>query len=242
MSWTEFQEVMKDNDLIILPIGVTEQHGRHNPIGTDNYIAEESAYRIAKKSGYPLAPTFRYGTSPSVVEFPGTISLDPFLLRKILISYCESFIKHGAKRFLFINGHGGNNAALDAACSYMYDVHGAICSHSEWWEQLPFLPKKWNCSEHGGLGETSLSMISRPGMVSMEHVAFGPTLPFIPGMQDGTFKGARIGLSTNLYKVNKIGTLGIPADDANEKLGEEMMEDYVNFLVELAHELKKVSI
>jgi len=52
MSWKEFEENMKDNDLIIVPVGALEQHGHHNPLGTDTYIAEKAAFEVGKKTNF----------------------------------------------------------------------------------------------------------------------------------------------------------------------------------------------
>lgn len=242
MSWSEFAEKMKTNELIIIPVGVTEEHGKHNPLGTDTYIAEEAAYRIGERTGYPVAPCMRYGYSPSVANFPGTITIDPNLFKKIMVSYAESFIKHGAKRFLFVNGHGGNDATLDAVCADLFDHHGAVCSHSEWWLQLPSINEKWKKLGHGDLYETSMVMTAKPEAVNLEYAENGPSNPFIPGMENGRYKGMRLGLSQDIWKVNRIGNMGEHPKDSNVELGEEMMADYVDFCVDLAHELMKVDL
>lgn len=48
MTWQEFAK--KKDDVIILPIGATEQHGPHLPTCVDAVLAEGFAYRIAEKT------------------------------------------------------------------------------------------------------------------------------------------------------------------------------------------------
>ena len=45
MTWTEYAG--KKEDILILPIGATEQHGPHLPLCVDTVLAEEFSYRIA---------------------------------------------------------------------------------------------------------------------------------------------------------------------------------------------------
>jgi creatinine amidohydrolase len=87
MSWIEFRDAMKETDLVIIPVGVVEEHGCHNPLGTDVLIAEECAKLIGERAKVPVAPVMPFGYSPNVVCFPGTNSLDPELYRKVLFSY-----------------------------------------------------------------------------------------------------------------------------------------------------------
>ena len=39
MSWTDVRDYLKANDMVIIPLGSTEQHGPHMPLGTDYYEA-----------------------------------------------------------------------------------------------------------------------------------------------------------------------------------------------------------
>ncbi len=45
MTWTEYAG--RKEDILILPIGATEQHGPHLPLCVDTVLAEEFSYRIA---------------------------------------------------------------------------------------------------------------------------------------------------------------------------------------------------
>jgi creatinine amidohydrolase len=60
LTWKEYQEKIESSFLII-PVGSTEQHGYHLPLGVDTVIAENFALRIAEKTGGVVAPTLNYG-------------------------------------------------------------------------------------------------------------------------------------------------------------------------------------
>ena len=74
ISWTDVKELDKKSTVILLPVGSTEQHGPHNPLGTDfmiaEYIAKEAA-SLSKKS-YCL-PTLPVGVASHHRNFPGTL-------------------------------------------------------------------------------------------------------------------------------------------------------------------------
>src|SRR5207302_3480426 len=69
--------------LLIIPLGATEQHGPHLPVGTDTLLVETIAERalLALRNSFPavLAPTLPVGSSAHHVPFGGTLPLpSPF--------------------------------------------------------------------------------------------------------------------------------------------------------------------
>ena len=68
--------------LVILPVGVVEEHGAHLPLGLDSFAAEvyaEAAAPHLEEKGYEvvIAPTISYGVARAAIDFPGTLSLEP---------------------------------------------------------------------------------------------------------------------------------------------------------------------
>ena len=41
ITWPTAERYFKENDMVILPIGSTECHGRHMPLGTDTLIPDK---------------------------------------------------------------------------------------------------------------------------------------------------------------------------------------------------------
>src|SRR5574341_384482 len=76
--------------LVILPVGVVEEHGAHLPLGLDSFAAEVYAASSAphlEEAGYEVvvAPTINYGVARAAIDFPGTLSLEPETLRSMVV-------------------------------------------------------------------------------------------------------------------------------------------------------------
>lgn len=242
MSWVEFRDVMASNDLVIVPVGSIEEHGPHNPLGTDMLIAYEAAKAIGAKANAPVAPVMPIGNARNLMGFMGTATLDPELLREVMVQVCEAYIRHGAQKFLFINGHGGNTATLKMVGADLYAKHGVISTQTEWWLTLPQI-SEFPCNDHGGHYETSMMMACDEGLVDMTKASTVPRkdltseLTFKEGLQ---YKGVKLPINIPLDRLTPLGNYGAEAEKANLELGKKMFEIYVNYCAELAEELKKV--
>ncbi len=117
MSWPEVAEVLKRTDVILLPVGATEQHGLHLPLGVDTYVPMHAAERIAEGAGVPIAPPVWFAHCEWHMGFPGTISLKPSTLIALLRDIVHSLRRHGFRNFIVLNGHtsGANPTLLTAA-------------------------------------------------------------------------------------------------------------------------------
>ncbi len=127
MTWPEIKEALQTANIALIPIGAQEQHGHHLAEGCDSYRAEAFCALLAKRS-FPkvvVAPTINYGVSPHHMDFPGTITLRPETLIAVLEDIVHSLERHGIKKFLFVNAHGGNSTTIGVAAENLarkYDV------------------------------------------------------------------------------------------------------------------------
>jgi creatinine amidohydrolase len=108
--------------LVILPVGVVEEHGAHLPLGLDSFAAEvyaEAAAPHLEESGYEvvIAPTISYGVARAAIDFPGTLSLEPVTLELLVVDIGRSLARHGLNRLVILNGHRdlSHMKALDVA-------------------------------------------------------------------------------------------------------------------------------
>ena len=83
---------------IILPLGSTEQHGPTGAIGTDAITAEAIALAVSKQTGVLVTPTQSYGMAEHHLGFPGTMSLQPLTLLKVIHDLVLSLAKNGFER------------------------------------------------------------------------------------------------------------------------------------------------
>src|ERR687898_1039265 len=94
--------------LVILPVGVVEEHGAHLPLGTDSFAAEAyaaSATPHLEEAGYEVvvAPTINYGVARAAIDFPGTLSLEPETLKAMVVQIGLSLARHGFERQVILN-------------------------------------------------------------------------------------------------------------------------------------------
>ena len=119
-TWPEVESYLQSSSGIIFPIGSTEQHGPTGLIGTDAICAEAIAKGVGEATGAMVGPTINVGMALHHLAFPGSVSLRPSTLIRVVVDYVSSLTNAGFNRFYFINGHGGNIATLKAAFSETY--------------------------------------------------------------------------------------------------------------------------
>ena len=90
---------------IILPIGSTEQHGPHLPVGTDTLVANAIAEAAALQAGVLVAPPLWFGWSPHHLVLPGTITIRAEVLIEVVSDVMASLHRHGFDKFILLNGH-----------------------------------------------------------------------------------------------------------------------------------------
>lgn len=116
LTWEEVAEYLRKEDIVILPIGSTEQHGPAGPLGLDTYVAISLAEDVAREAGILCTPPLWFGESSHHLGFPGTISLRFETIISLVRDIASSLARHGFCNILIINGHkGANLPALLAA-------------------------------------------------------------------------------------------------------------------------------
>lgn len=110
MTVPEVQDLLTRSDMVIIPVASLEQHGLHLPIGTDYLNGVERAKLIAQQADVLVAPILLPGQSPYHMGFEGTITLPSTLIQEVYVEAAKSLMRHGFKRFLIMNAHGGNAA------------------------------------------------------------------------------------------------------------------------------------
>ncbi|SDG12616.1 creatininase family protein [Pseudomonas abietaniphila] len=119
-TWSEIGQYLERSQTIIIPIGSNEQHGPTGLLGTDWMCPEIIAREAHKNADILVAPTFNIGMAQHHLAFPGTLSLRPSTFIAAIGDWVRSLAAHGFEKILFLNGHGGNVASIEAAFSELY--------------------------------------------------------------------------------------------------------------------------
>lgn len=181
MSWKDFDDKVKQNAVVVLPVGSTEAHGLHLPLGVDLITATGFGELLAKEIGGVVAPPVMYGYKGETGGGPiyaGTLELSATTLISLVHDVLEELVADGVKRIFIMNGHYENEMFLLEAMDLVTRKHPDVkIVESAWWDQftdelidkvfdeVPF--PGW-AVEHAAIAETCLTMHFRPELVHME--------------------------------------------------------------------------
>jgi creatinine amidohydrolase len=134
VNWMHVEEYLRSDDRIVLPIGSTEQHGFLS-LETDNILAERVSAEAAEPLGVLVLPVLAYGLTPSFAAYPGSPSLRLETFLGVLRDLLDSLYGQGFRRFLVVNGHGGNlpGGALLREWAAREDRADAQALFHSWW-------------------------------------------------------------------------------------------------------------
>ena len=180
LTAAELRDKAQAGAVVLLPVGSMEQHGPHLPVGVDTYLSEgvcrAAAETIAGEMPVVVAPTLWCGMAEHHMAFGGTFTLDIPTYRAVLGCLLKSLERHGFKRALIVNGHGGNIAALAAFLPDMArDVPGVALRVTTPYEPArkaiaPILEDQ-DSVHHACEVETSMMMVVAPDTVRRDKLA-----------------------------------------------------------------------
>ena len=164
---------------LVLPLGSTEQHAHHLPVRTDSAVitalAEAAVEEASQSAPILLLPTLPFGFAHHHLPFGGTVSLRSETYVNLLSDIATGLAEQGFRRLVFLNGHGGNDAAMRLAVDRLtyqtrLDMHLAATSY---WIVAAEALKNLGFEEslvpgHAGHFETSLMLALAPGLVHLE--------------------------------------------------------------------------
>lgn len=123
--------------LMVFPVGATEQHGPHLPVGTDfltvEHIAHAAAAEAAAQIPVLVAPTLPFGSSHHHLPFGGTMSLGTETYYRVIYDLVESLITGGFRRVFILNGHGGNHELVQLVARDLTLKHPAQVAAGSYW-------------------------------------------------------------------------------------------------------------
>ncbi len=174
MSWPEVRDLLTRSDMVLIPVPSIEQHGPQTPMGTDYYAGVEDAKLIAQRTDVLVAPVLLAGQSPYHMEFPGTITLSSQTIQQVYFEAAQSLIRHGFRRFLFLNSHAGNqyitrfvvDRVNQETSAVALELGDAAATMRAGGPGSSAATEKFD--RHGGVGETSRAMYLFPSLVQID--------------------------------------------------------------------------
>lgn len=206
-------EVRLSRPVLVVPIGSWEQHGPHLPFDTDTRIALELSQRLTtSRLDTYLSPPLTITASGEHSDFSGTLSIGTETTTLMLIEIVRSAI--WCRGVVFVNGHGGNSPAIQAAKKVLdHDQQNVL-----FWSPSGVA----NTDTHAGHTETSVMLALAPFAVEMSLAEVGNTLPLAQIINDMRAGGVRA--------VSSNGILGDPTR-ASASDGLKILEDWAHDLL-----------
>jgi creatinine amidohydrolase len=224
MQWEELTSpeigaLDRDKTVVILPIGSVEQHGNHMPLGTDTILAQAVSLAAAAglKNVVVLPPPW-YGFSAHHMRFPGSITLRAETLMAVAEDVVASVVKHGFRRILIVNGHGGNGGVIDVLASTLGHTHygyariATLTYFALARDAIAALRK----SDPGGMGhacefETSMIQHLRPDLIEIDRAVTTYPDPGSSYLTTDLLGGQAIRVYHDFSDLSPSGTLGDPS-------------------------------
>ncbi|KRF20670.1 creatinine amidohydrolase [Nocardioides sp. Soil797] len=242
MTTFEAGESAAAGDIVILPVGAFEQHGPGLPMATDQIRAEAVAGLVADRLAdhVVIGPALPVGVSPHHSAFAGTVTLPPALFTAVLRAYVDSLATAGWRRFLVVNGHGGNNAALGTLAQGLLheqpDVELAWTPLTSLASDVVASMKVDEVHGHCGEAETAQMLHVAPHLVRHDRLIAGTTkLAQLDPLARLSRHPGHPTLAVRYDRLSPIGVLGDPTRASPED-GRRIVEAIVDRITAFVEE------
>jgi len=152
---------------LVVPVGTTEQHGPHLPLGCDTIIVEHLADDLSAEFGILRAPTVEYGVHAPAHAFPGGASLRRRTLHRVMNELIESWEEGAGVREFVILTAQASEAHLEALSTIRTDEARVQVIDVFSLDFGPLLERP-GAPIQGGELDTSLLLYLEPETVHME--------------------------------------------------------------------------
>jgi creatinine amidohydrolase len=243
MTRPQVEDLLKKTETVVIPVGSTEQHGTHLPLGSDSMQGTDMAKRLIKRfrdSGISIAvaPTMPFGVSHAHMKFPGSITISSRTLMAVLSEVVDSLYIHGFRKFVLLLSHGGNLATLRLLASELAKSYPDIKVIVPDWIPINsaaypeiLRSKRPKDEHHSGEGETARMLAYSPKLVDMENAESYYVEKIVDPYQKKPYLGsvsiAQSGLT--IKEMTPYGVMGSPLK-ATAEAGNKLYEVIINWL------------
>ena len=201
----QLEKERRKNDIVLIPVGTTENHGRHTISAMDTFFVSilcEAVRRKTAQSGAPVAialPPLMYGCHPyHHIGMPGTVMLREEVVEENLVDVMLGLWNDGFRKQIIVNNHGHLWMLETALHKFLkrYQLPG-VFKIAEWHRNVKHF---WRTKEQGGPwetnfvhadeSETSVGLLLFPEMVDMSYAVDTEMKTYLPpGHIDNSIEG-----------------------------------------------------
>lgn len=174
----ELKKIAFKKPLILIPIGTTEWHADHLPLGVDNLLSQATCDEISARTGCVVAPPIPYGIcrnlDPEQGYFGTVDTIQIETLTTLLVDLGQGYAKMGFKKAVLFTGHGETDhwEAIKSAISRSKEIEMIMLSAYDFTkdkiQELNDIEKTWPfAGDHAAEWETSMMLHYYPKLVDM---------------------------------------------------------------------------
>jgi len=180
LNWFDVEAYLKTDDRLIFVTGACEQHG-YLSLLSDVRIPLALADAASQQTGVLVAPPVNYGISPYFLHYPGSFSLRLSTLADLVEDLIRSAYGQGFRRFLFLNGHGGNDPIRARLYELANQLPGIRLAWYAWWQAHSV---EAVATSHGLKSYHAGWIEAFPFNIVADLPSGDKTPPYIPGLVD----------------------------------------------------------
>ncbi len=219
LNWFDVEAYLQRDDRIMVILGACEQHG-YLSLLTDAKIPLALADAASATTGVLIAPPLNFGFSAYFQEYPGTITLRVETLTAVVEDIIQSLYHAGFRRMLFLNGHGGNQPAMQKIIEVSNRYPDLKTAWYAWWQShtCEAVARKYDLKPFHAAWSENFSFV-RVGDV--------PDIEKIPPSYQGILNARQ---TRELYGDGVFGGKYAASDEIMQHLFEELLKDVLQLL------------
>ena len=246
LTWRDVAAATAETSTLLLPVGATEQHGHHLPLGVDTLMPEAIAERVAERIPALVAPAIPYGVSAHHTFKPGTFTVGSETFRSYVRDVAASAADWGIESVLLVNGHYlAQDPELEIVVRDLridYDLDAFHVPLVNVFSDAAARVRDSAVTFHASEFETSIMLALFPDLVEMAAAtAVDPPAESLPLTDYDALGDNRVGwalTADDMAAITPAGNIGDPTVATAEK-GDALVDAAVSGIVELVAELER---